>query len=241
MCTVTFIPRRKGFLVASNRDEHVLRPYALTPAVYPFTGGRIAFPKDGKAGGTWIGAHERGDVMVLLNGAFERHIPQPAYRKSRGLIFLDILQQPDPAQGFDETDLTDIEPFTLVLYTGGRLWDLRWDGVQKYKAQVDERQPHIWSSAMLYEEAVRRHRETWFREWLTGRDPETITLEDVRDFHTFGGQGASPEEALVMSRDQILKTVSITIMEQQPDASVHLYYHDLVQETETAIDLGKEG
>lgn len=82
---------------------------------------------------------------------------------------------------------------------------------------------------------MRRHRETWFGEWLTGRNLEQITLEDVRDFHTFGGQGANPEEALVMSRDHILKTVSITIMEQQTDASVSMYYHDLVQETETRI------
>ena len=236
MCTVTFIPRSSGFIMASNRDEHVLRPYAQSPGIYPFPGGNIAFPKDGKAGGTWIGMHEDGNVMVLLNGAFGRHIPKAEYRKSRGLIFLDILQHPDPATAFLEIDLQDIEPFTLALFAGRKLWDLRWDGDQKYHERLDELKPHIWSSAMLYEEPVRRQRELWFREWLKSVDTATVTLDEVKEFHTFGGREGRTEEALVMSRDNLLKTVSITIIERRPPATV-MYYHDLVQEGETCITL----
>ncbi|MGL1516781.1 NRDE family protein, partial [Vibrio parahaemolyticus] len=48
------------------------------------------FPKDPDGGGTWIALKENGDVAILLNGAFENHIPAYPYRRSRGLIFLDI-------------------------------------------------------------------------------------------------------------------------------------------------------
>ncbi|MGL1516782.1 hypothetical protein ACSTH5_23445, partial [Vibrio parahaemolyticus] len=42
--------------------------------------------------------------------------------------------------------LNNIEPFTLVLFVNGFLHVCRWDGLNKYIAQLDEKRPHIWSS-----------------------------------------------------------------------------------------------
>ncbi len=84
MCTVSFIALTKGAILTSNRDEHVSRSIALYPEIYQANNRKIMFPKDSKAGGTWFISNENGDIGVLLNGAFEKHVPMPPYCKSRG-------------------------------------------------------------------------------------------------------------------------------------------------------------
>ncbi len=224
MCTVTFIPYKDTVFITSNRDEQTLREPALAPAAYPFKTGNIFFPKDGRAGGTWIAMHSNGNTMVLLNGAFEKHKHQPPYRKSRGLIFLEILDSEDPVTQFDAIDLDDIEPFTLALWANKELHDLRWDGTKKYRQRKDATVPHIWSSAMLYDKAVIEKREHWFYEWLRGR--ESFTAEDIRKFHEFGGEG-DKRTGLMMNLDGILQTVSITGMELSP-GNASMYYRDTI-------------
>src|SRR5688500_18696780 len=88
MCTLTYIPLKDGFLFTSNRDERRLRAPALPPEVYRVHGKDILFPKDGEAGGSWVASSDSLQ-LCLLNGAFERHIPNPPYRLSRGIVLLD--------------------------------------------------------------------------------------------------------------------------------------------------------
>jgi hypothetical protein len=42
----------------------------------------LIFPKDPKAGGTWFVANADGVILVLLNGADEKHEVQFPYRKA---------------------------------------------------------------------------------------------------------------------------------------------------------------
>src|SRR5688500_10833072 len=100
MCTVTFIPSKQGMFLTSNRDEKNLRASAVYPAVYEFSSGKTIFPKDADAGGTWIAVHQNGNAIVLLNGGLFKHIPAPPYRKSRGLIVLDLIDSYEPYQAF---------------------------------------------------------------------------------------------------------------------------------------------
>ena len=72
MCTVSFIPLQNGFLLTSNRDEKIYRP-TIAPQVYIENDLKLLYPKDEKAGGTWIVAKEDGTTIVLLNGAFVNH------------------------------------------------------------------------------------------------------------------------------------------------------------------------
>ena len=90
MCTVTYIPTPEGCIVTSNRDEKITRERALSPQEYLIEGKKIIFPKDPKAGGTWV-ANNETKIIVLLNGAQEKHIPKPNYRKGRGLVVLDLM------------------------------------------------------------------------------------------------------------------------------------------------------
>jgi len=206
------------------------------PAAYQYNNRTIVFPKDGQAGGTWIGMNESGHVMVLMNGGYKKHQMGGTYRRSRGLIFLDIFQQEDPYAAFEAIDLDQIEPFTLILWTGKELWDLRWDGLQKHKTPADPGTVHIWSSAQLYTPEVRTQREVWFKEWLEQKDIQHISVADVTAFHTFGGNGGDEKNRLVMHRGDFLKTISITTIDWQP-GNMTMHYHDLVQDTSSSESL----
>ena len=223
MCTVTFLPLNDRILITSNRDEQILRAPAELPEAYEYSSGKILFPKDGKAGGTWIAMHNNGNVMVLLNGAFRRHISAPPYRKSRGLIFLDIFDSEDPRLEFETIDLAGIEPFTLVIWQHNQLFESRWDGKDKCITPLPANSPRIWSSATLYDEEVIARRKQWFNQWLS--ENKYVTAEHIRLFHEFGGDG-DERNSLRMNRDGILSTVSITGIEIMHDRSV-MHYKDL--------------
>lgn len=226
MCTVTYIPSRDSIYIASNRDEMLARKFAEHPAISRFNSGKILFPKDGEKGGTWIGAHSNGNAMVLLNGGFERHIPNPPYARSRGLVFLDVFDADDPVKAFDMLSLDAIEPFTLVLWDGthATLHEMRWDGELKYIAEKDKSQPHIWSSATLYDKEVIQKREQWFEAWLHSTD--VYTVETISGFHEFGGEGDKRID-IRMSRGGILQTVSTTVIECSAERSA-MYYKDMI-------------
>jgi len=224
MCTITYLPVGNKIFLTSNRDEQVLRQPASQPVAQHFEHGRILFPRDGKAGGTWIGLHNNGNAMVLMNGAFERHIPSPPYRESRGLIFLEIFDSENPVTQFDIVNLSGIEPFSLVLHMPGSLWEMRWDGNEKYIGLKSTDRPQIWSSATLYDKEVIEKREHWFNEWL--QHTETFNVASVMQFHELGGEGNKRID-LMMNRDGILRTVSITCMELCPEKSV-MHYKDMI-------------
>ena len=79
MCTVSFLPLDNGFILTSNRDERALRKPAEFPATYQSNSGTVTFPRDGKAGGTWIAA-SKTKMICLLNGGFLYRILMEARR-----------------------------------------------------------------------------------------------------------------------------------------------------------------
>ena len=115
MCTVTYIPSGSRIFFTSSRDERKHRTQALPPAVYSFSSGKILFPKDGDAGGTWTALHNNGTAIILLNGAVSNHIPLPPYRKSRGLILLDLINSISAVETFNKIPLYKIEPFSAIV------------------------------------------------------------------------------------------------------------------------------
>src|SRR2546423_11704653 len=137
MCTVTFIPTADKIYLTSNRDEKSLRKQALPPRFYFHNDEQLIYPKDEDAGGTWIAANRNGNAAVLLNGAFVKHIPAPLYRKSRGLVFLDVIKSRMPLKYFLNIDLLDIEQFTLVLFENNNLNECRWNGSKKYTKKLE--------------------------------------------------------------------------------------------------------
>lgn len=232
MCTVTYLPGEKGYYLSSNRDEKLVRAKAIPPQKWHINGWQLGFPKDGQAGGTWIAIHEKGHSAVLLNGAAALHQPLPQYRRSRGLIFLDVIGVDNPVSSFQEISLTDIEPFTLILVLAtGELYECRWNGLDKKIKSLPAQQAYIWSSVTLYTAPVIRMREEWFRKWQ-----QQYPLPDqdaILGFHLFGGEG-NPEQDIRMQRGKQYQTVSITGIHKDT-SGVNMRYLDLLNMQETQL------
>lgn len=233
MCTVTFIPAGDTVFITSNRDEKLARKKAIHPKAYRYNGCRLLGPVDAAAGGTWIALKENGDAAVLLNGAFLPHNPQPPYRMSRGIVFLDLLTASSPSLQFSIQDARGIEPFTLILFEAGSLYQFRWDGRKKHIQPLPANEPHIWSSVTLYRDEVIRKRENWFARFL--REHPAPTHREIFSFHQFGGDGDAAND-LLMKRGDVYATVSITSIESTPqEASIR--YTDLADNKETILSI----
>nr|WP_298791270.1 NRDE family protein [uncultured Allomuricauda sp.] len=206
MCTVSFISRNNSYFITSNRDEHISRPNAFEPKEEIINSVKVLFPKDPKAGGTWFALNEYGMVTVLLNGAFERHESTGNYAKSRGVVLLEVISEPNPMLFIEEMVLNNIEPFTLVLFDGTKLVELRWDGKQKHMKPLNKNEDHIWSSATLYDEVVIEQRSSLFTDFIGNNN--TITASDVVDFHSNNHE--DDENGFIINRDTGLRTFSVT-------------------------------
>lgn len=230
MCTVTYIPTDDGFVLTSNRDEQTLRSTFL-PDWYNHNQQLLIYPKDKAAGGTWIAANKQGKVACLLNGAFENHIKKDKYRKSRGQLLLESFDYENNQIFCNNIDLTDIEPFTLILIEGlpRQITEMRWDGAQKYIKSISVQEPRIWSSATLYSKSIRLLRRYWFFEWL--QQHKSQENYHILKFH----QEKHSENAnidIVMQRNNNLQTVSISQIHFKQQGS-YFYYQDMIQKSET--------
>ena len=222
MCTVTFIPIKNAVFLTSNRDEKITRGKALSPGIYKSAGKDLLYPTDSDKGGTWIIAREGGGIAVLLNGAGLAHIPEPPYRKSRGVLLVEIMHQPDPLSYFIKENIQGIEPFTLILFIQHKLYECRWDGHQASCKNLATDKPYIWSSSTLYTPQIIEKRKGWFDEWL---QKTTITQETIMHFHSVGGDGDQANN-LLMKREGETNTVSITSVALQHN-QLSMLYKDL--------------
>lgn len=201
-----------------------MRPNAIEPKNYFINNKNILFPKDKKAGGTWYAADELSTVIVLLNGAVQKHIVKESYRKSRGLILLELISSTSPIALWNTIDLYDIEPFTIVLFENQKLYQLRWNHIEKECKELDTTKSYIWSSSTLYAEEIRQKREEWFYTFLDTKP--TVNEEELFHFHRYTEE-ENNEHGLVINRNDILKTLSITqtIIEQN---RLEMKYFDLL-------------
>jgi uncharacterized protein with NRDE domain len=228
MCTVTYISPRAGqFVLSSNRDESPNR------SVQSITQENdLLFPRDPGAGGTWICAASNGQVLCLLNGAFEAHVRKAPYRRSRGLMVLDFFNYPSALDFFKTYPFEGIEPFTLIACDGQELWEFRWDGENPHLKELDPREAYIWSSATLYPAEIREKRLSWFENWLQN---QPLSAASLLEFHQTAGEGDHWND-VVMDRNGVVKTVSITQVQKNED-SLHMHYFDLLTAVEQTAQM----
>lgn len=219
MCTVSFVKTKDGAIITSNRDEKTTRPVALPPKIHASDHKKIVFPEDPLSGGSWFTVDESGNTAVLLNGAKRRHIPAGNYRKSRGLILLEIIDSLSPLKHWTNMDLENIEPFTILLYQAGRLYLLRWDGHHRETTPLEADRDHILSSSTLYTEALQKQREQWFFDFMARN--KAVSAEELLSFHCYT-EKEDKENGLIINRENLLKTLSITqCVIQKNKADIH--------------------
>lgn len=241
MCTVTFIPPTKesSFILTSNRDEREFRP-TLPPAVYQIAGGKLVFPKDEKAGGSWIAMNEKGNINCLLNGGFIAHQKQEYHIKSRGIVLLEFTASGRSIhEFFAQSDLNIVEPFSIVALKHDKgiilkLDEFIWDGNHKHFKQLEINSPYIWSSVTLYNEEHRKTRKEWF-ELFYKENNGNITKEKIFDFHS-GNHTNDNAINIIMQREGGLKTVSITQV-LPIESRIQMIYSDLLTNSVKKTDL----
>ncbi|MCF6222819.1 MAG: NRDE family protein [Flavobacteriaceae bacterium] len=215
MCTVTYIHlNNNNFILTSSRDVPFSREKADLPKQYIEQGISLYYPKDGKAGGTWIGFSDKKRMICLLNGGFKNHKQQEYYIKSRGLIVKELLKSDDITKACKTIDLEKVEPFTLVIVAWIKkidLFEFVWDGNNKHFS-ILKQENHIWSSSTLYTDAIKNRRKSWFKKWELEHHPQNPKTENVKNdilkFHHTAGEGDSNVDVL-MKRVKV-GTVSIT-------------------------------
>jgi hypothetical protein len=215
MCTVTYLPlNNRDFVLTSSRDVPFSREKSLAPKTYLEDGIILTYPKDGKAGGTWIGSSNKKRLICLLNGGFKNHEPRDGYIKSRGIIVKDLLKVKNITNACNEIELENVEPFTLVIVEWNKnllLFEFVWDGKKKHLKNLPQK-PQIWSSSTLYTDEMKNKRRNWFNDWLNEFKihgiKHRVVQNEILNFHHTAGIGKSNIDVL-MKRPTV-GTVSIT-------------------------------
>ncbi|NBC57975.1 MAG: hypothetical protein GVY05_06805 [Bacteroidetes bacterium] len=235
MCTVTFIKHQDGFSLTSNRDEQATRP-TFPPRVYEEYQQNLVYPKDQKAGGTWIASSEQNISVCLLNGAFKKHMRQLPYDRSRGQVLKERFAFQSNSEFIHKVDLNNVEPFTLLMIDHADQLDFKvlvWDGNQKHSKTVDTTQNHIWASATLYSDEQLKNRQIWFQKFLNNHD--VINAKDILNFHT-GSFTDDKSNDMLMQRDQELKTISVSQIDIN-STQKQFIYKDLVENKDYVLNL----
>ncbi len=223
MCTLTFVPlENNDFILTSSRDEQKTRKNSELPSFTELNKTKILRPIDGDAGGSWIGITDKGRTLCLLNGAFQRHNRNTPYRKSRGIILMDLLAATSQSE-IESYNFDKIESFTLIWIEKHEkrsifsLTEYRWveEENKLYKKIIDTKFAYIWSSATLYTSEIAEKREEWFEQWIDFYFKKGQKLDIISQilwhFHVKGGekQNAIPREQILME-DPHGGTVSLT-------------------------------
>ena len=241
MCTVTYIPPVSGnsFILTSNRDEKEKR-LTVPPAKYKHDMTILVYPKDLKAGGSWIAINDKGKISCLLNGGYTLHKKKDYYAVSRGKLLLDFTASDlSPSQFFEKQDLENVEPFTIISFQESdciiqNFNEFIWDGNKKNIRKLDTKSPYIWSSVTLYNQKQRMMRKEWFTSFYK-EYRDKLTPGNLRAFHT-GKHTNDSTFNVIMHRTGGLKTVSIA--QVTLEGSQHkMLYKDLLNTTEYELIL----
>ncbi len=232
MCTVTFFPKGKDqYILTSNRDVAPAR-HADTLIRREMETYTLVYPQDPEAGGSWIAMDDQGRAACLLNGGFVKHKSRPPYRKSRGLVVLESFEW-DSFEAFaKDYDFDGIEPFTLIgLRPREGYFEFKWTGEIRFLRQLER--PEIFSSATLFDRAMRAKRKKWFRDWLkTHADPGEGA---ILDFHIHGGEQRA-DFGFVMNRRNVVCTTSLSQIRRTANGT-ELYHRDLISGSEETATL----
>lgn len=225
MCSLSYLPQKEGFILSHNRDELPQRESSSTLEEREDVGLKGFFPQDLKAGGTWMGVHESGWTLCLLNGGSIPYLRKLPYAYSRGKVILNFFQNPN-LEELQKESFEGVEPFTLILARAGELWQLQHDPNANHWKALNPNEAHFWSSTKLYHPNIRAAREARFRRWL-GRQ-ETISAGLIESFH-LDRQLSAKEGGLLLDSGFILETVSFCQAEYQNN-QLDFRYHYLLQD-----------
>ena len=232
MCTLALawrVDRRWPVLVAANRDERLGRPSEGWAVREVPGGGRMAAPRDARAGGTWIGVSARGVFAGVTNyHAPLAWYPDPA-RRSRGELVGLALAAPSAAAAWEALSGADgarWNPFHLVVADARDAYLWWYDGEASRRVDlapglhvVTERSPE---GACPRGDLVRAR-------WPL--DPTLPRLREVLTVHA-----PPPESATCIHRDPEYGTRSSSVLRLAEDLGASELYASPGRPCVTALE-----
>ncbi len=227
MCFLTYVPTEDhGFILTSNRDEHIDRAPAKPPRRLKIHTCEVFCPIDPISDGTWIATGSEY-TLVILNGGFKKHMPNQRYRQSRGCIIPDFFKWNNPYLFSEKFDFNEMEPFTLIVFRNqnrSEIVEIRWCSGKKHVIPLSGEQARVWSSATLYDSVAEMKRKNWFFSYLQAHK-DSISSENLLDFHNTNFS-EDPYNSIKLKRENGIETVCISQIEIQPIRK-RFYYHSL--------------
>jgi hypothetical protein len=143
MCTVTFAPRRTGYVLGMNRDEKLTRVEARPPKPRFIESRRVLFPSEPE-GGTWIGLNDVGVCLALINWySVAARVERRAL--SRGCIVTSTIggiATGDVDEKLAAIPLPRVNPFRLIGVFPKAREIIEW----RWNLRKLTRQPHPWKA-----------------------------------------------------------------------------------------------
>lgn len=218
MCTVTMIARRNGYALAMNRDEQLTRVAGLPPAARTICGRTVLAPSE-PGGGTWIGLHDGGVTMALINWyAIATRVQGKPVSRGNVVNATSAAATPKDAEAaLAQLPLKKINPFRLigVFPATKEILEWRWD-LEKLTKCNQPWETQQWISSGLDEPAARRIRSQAFRRALEQKSAGSLPW--LRRLHRSHSPEVGPFSTCMHRADAA--TVSCTVVTVQPNAIV---------------------
>lgn len=214
MCTLSWLPHPDGYTFWHGRDERTTRLPGEPPRRVLRGGLAALAPRDGDAGGTWIGVNELGLTLGLANlypaeGVTAAGAPARG-AVTRGRIIDELLAARtlrESERRLDELDLGSFAPFTLAAVApreAPRLF--RWDGKELQKRTADA--PGLLLTSSGAGRRVEEVRRAEYARLAPGSPPSADAIEALHRSHldTLGA------DSFCMHREEA-ETASLTRVE----------------------------
>lgn len=179
MCTLTFIPKPRGYLLGMNRDERLTRETAMPAAIVEREGVPAVYPREGATGGTWIAGNAEGMAFALLN---QNRTPGTGPKlRSRGHVIPSLIHSAgmrEAVQRLEALDMSGMMPFLLTGFFPAEqsIVEWKWDGAFLKFRPWTWRARHWFSSGISDFMAAKvrgefcqtawQRRDAGSREWL---------------------------------------------------------------------------
>jgi Transport and Golgi organisation 2 len=218
MCSVSFLPRDAGFVLAMNRDERLSRGYALPPEALTREGVSMLYPRE-LSGGTWTGVNSAGMAFALINwhSQPDRACGSPVSRGEVVRALLAARSDKQSASLLRQLPRERMNPFRLMIISlsESSLVEWRWNGDSLESLALPWRRHHWFSSGL--DEA----RANDVRRAQCARVPgDSVDLPLLRKLHRSHAPKAGPYSICMHRSDA--RTVSYTeINVQSPVASAY--------------------
>jgi len=210
MCTVTFIARKKGYLLGMNRDEKRTRPECLPPSQQFLDGLSAIYPSE-PGGGTWIALNYERITLALINWySVSRHVTKNAISRGEIIPSMSRVESPESVDlAFAGLSLTCINPFRLIgiFYKSLEVAEWRWD-LRQLVRKNHPWQTQQWISSGFDEPMAQKIRSRTFKRLL--KQDSAGTLPWLDRLHSSHGPECGPfstcmhrEDAATVSYTQI--------------------------------------